>query len=413
MNFLKTSFWASLSTGVTMLCGLITTKYVAVIIGPQGMAYVGQFTNATMMLSFLASAACGSGVVKYVSEYKEEAKRRVIISSSLALVLSCTLVVSLVCIVFSYFLSKLIFDTPEFTIVFIVFGSFLVFSVFNNIVTSVLNALGKIHQMAILNITMAVANIAFLLFGKHFWGIKGVLLANITSSAVMFYLFYTILKKTGLAPSWPQIRKPDPAIIRLLLGFSLMTVVSGILAPTVQLFIRTKLLHNLNPFAAGLWQANTRLSDYYLNFVYAVMGVYYLPKLSQLKEKADIKKELLLGYLRIMPLVLLITISVWLMRDLIVKYLLSHQFIEMLSLMKWQLFGDVIKIASWILAYLVIAKAMKKAFILTEIGFAVVSTAVSYVFINHFGLVGTVYAFSLNSFLYLIAQLVIVWKYIL
>ena len=46
MNLIKTSFYTSISTAVTFLSGFIVTKVVAVKIGPEGMAYVGQFQNS-------------------------------------------------------------------------------------------------------------------------------------------------------------------------------------------------------------------------------------------------------------------------------------------------------------------------------------------------------------------------------
>ena len=77
----------------------------------------------------------------------------------------------------------------------------------------------------------------------------------------------------------------------------------------------------------------------------------------------------------------------------------------MLELFKWQLIGDVVKVASWLLAYVMVAKAMTRVFIYTEIGFSIVFVLSSIIFMNNFGLVGITYAFSLNYLLYFIMML--------
>lgn len=76
----------------------------------------------------------------------------------------------------------------------------------------------------------------------------------------------------------------------------------------------------------------------------------------------------------------------------------------MLELFKWQLIGDVIKIASWLLGYLMLAKAMTKVFVITEIIFGIIFALLSVIFLNSFGLVGVTYAFALNYTLYLIVM---------
>jgi PST family polysaccharide transporter len=50
----------------------------------------------------------------------------------------------------------------------------------------------------------------------------------------------------------------------------------------------------------------------------------------------------------------------------------------------WQLIGDFFKIAAWILSYLMLAKAMVKTFIVTEIVFNSINIILSFYFIEIF-----------------------------
>jgi len=79
----------------------------------------------------------------------------------------------------------------------------------------------------------------------------------------------------------------------------------------------------------------------------------------------------------------------------------------MVELFKWQLIGDVIKISSWLLSYLMLAKAMTQLYVYTEIIFSAIFVYLSISFIDRFGLIGVTYAFCLNYVLYLITMIII------
>jgi PST family polysaccharide transporter len=82
-------------------------------------------------------------------------------------------------------------------------------------------------------------------------------------------------------------------------------------------------------------------------------------------------------------------------------------------LFTFQLLGDFFKIGSWLLAYLMVAKAMTRVYIITEIVFAISFVLLTYYFMNHFGIVGATYSFCLNFFLYWITMWVIMRKHII
>jgi PST family polysaccharide transporter len=72
----------------------------------------------------------------------------------------------------------------------------------------------------------------------------------------------------------------------------------------------------------------------------------------------------------------------------------------MLELMLWQLIGDVTKIGSWIVSYMMLSKAMTKLFITTETFFALSIIPLTYLFIYLFSFKGVAIAFFVNCLLY-------------
>ncbi|TOJ51688.1 O-antigen flippase, partial [Vibrio parahaemolyticus] len=76
-----------------------------------------------------------------------------------------------------------------------------------------------------------------------------------------------------------------------------------------------------------------------------------------------------IGFLVIVPLVSIISIFVYLLKDFIIWALFTKDFYPMLVLFKWQLIGNVLKMSSWLISYLMLSKSMTKEFVISEIAF--------------------------------------------
>ena len=70
----KISSLNSLSILIKMGIALITSKMIAVFVGPGGMAYIGNFRNFITSLEGISTLAFSSGVVKYVGENEDKEK---------------------------------------------------------------------------------------------------------------------------------------------------------------------------------------------------------------------------------------------------------------------------------------------------------------------------------------------------
>lgn len=412
MNLIRTSLYTSVSTGITFITGFVITKVVAVRIGPEGMAYYGQFVNTTSILAMLGTGAVTTGVVKYLAEFKDdrEAQQR-LISTAFIILLCSSAVISLFVLATSGMLSYAAFKTREFWIVYLVYGFCVTAVSMNVLFASILNGLKKIKQLTIVNITASLFGMTSIVILSYYLDLTGVLInSSVVGLAIMGVNIF-MFKKLGI--DW-QIRKHqfDKTILRKLLAYSVMAIVSGTVVPVMQFLVRSKIMNTLSLQEAGYWQAITRISDYYLGFVSSVLVVYYMPRLSELKTPPEIKKEILYGYKMILPVVGILSLSIWFFRDLIIHILFTPDFIAMRDLFAFQLIGDFLKIGSWLLAFIMLAKAMTKTFIITEVLFAASFVIFSFIFIDLFGVVGATYSFALNYLLYWIVMEIIVWKYL-
>jgi O-antigen/teichoic acid export membrane protein len=400
MNLLKTSFYTSVSTAINFISGFIIVKVVAVKIGPAGIALVGQFQNITAILTILATAAISTGVIKYLSEHQSDPiKRNQIINTAFVIALVSSLIVSIFVMCASGYLSVAAFKTTNFWLVFFLFGFFLITISFNIIFSAILNGLKAIRQFTIINICASITGVVLAIIFTYNFGIEGVLISGTASAVIIFFINLFIFKKLNI--KWkPDFKSWDKKVVKMLSGFSLMAIVSGIVAPVMQVFIRDRIMSQFSVTDAGYWQAVTKISDYYLGFITTVLAVYYMPRLSEIQSKKLLRAEILKGYKIVLPVVAILAFAIWLLKDFIIHLLFTPEFLPMKPLFTYQLLGDFFKIGSWLLGYLMIAKAMIKSYIITEIIFAISYVILSYFFMNHFGIIGATYSFCINYGVY-------------
>ena len=404
MNLVKTSFYTSISTAITFISGFIVTKVVAIKIGPQGMAYLGQFQNTTAILAMLATGAITTGVIKYLAEHKNDpVKTRQIINTAFIIVFCCSFIVSLFVLSTSGYLSKAAFKTADFWIVYFLFGVFTMAVSFNVMFSGVLNGLKEIKKFTIINICASLIGVIITVSFSYFFGVIGVLVSSSALSVIMLIINIILFKKAGI--HWkPDFKSWDKPVVKMLFSFSLMAVVSGFLVPSMQILVRNKIITGFSLEQAGYWQAVTKISDYYLAFITTVLGVYYMPRLSEIKNKKELRAEIFKGYKIILPVVGSMAFLIWLFKGVIIHVLFTPEFLPMKPLFTYQLLGDFFKIGSWLLAYLMLAKAIVKTYIVTEVLFAATYVALCYFFINRYGLIGATYGFCLNYGLYWIVM---------
>ena len=412
MKLIKTSFFTSISTAVTFISGFIVTKYVAVKIGPTGMTYVGQYQNIIAIIVMLSTLAITTGVVKYLAQHTDEKeKKEQIINTALIIILITSLFLSLCVIIAKSFLSNLVFHSSNFSDVFFLYGFFVTIIAVNTLIGAIYNGLKEIKYLTAINITGSIAGVAFTVFFAYKLQVKGVLIANNFTALVIFIVNLIILRKRKFFTLKPVFAKFNKSSAKLLFGFTAIGIVSGLVMPLSQIAIRNKIIVSFSTTEAGWWQAITKISDYYLAFITTVLSIYYLPRLSEIKTKTELRQEIINGYKIVLPVVGCMALAIWISRIWVVHIVFSKDFLPMTSLFTFQLLGDFFKMGSWLLGYILIAKAEIKLIIITEILFSISLVILSYFFINKYGIIGTTYAFCINYAFYWISMAVVTKKY--
>lgn len=401
MNLLKTSVLNGVAVLIKTATMFILNKILAVYVGPAGYAAIGQFQNFIQMITTFAGSAINTAVIKYTAEYYEdENKQRDIWRTAGSIVLIFSLIFSVIIITFRKQLSIYIFHTDIYQTVFVWFAVFLTLFTFNALLLAILNGKKEILRLVLVNIIGSIFSLAITTLLAIKYGLYGALVAlSIYQSLVFIVTLFLCYKSDWFKFSY-LIGKVDRIVLKNFAAFALMAFVSVFFGNISQILLRNMIIQEYGLNYAGYWEAMTRLSNGYLMFASTILGVYYLPRLSELKSYNEIKKEINLGYKLILPIAMISSIFVYIFKDLIIKIMFTDQFKPMLELMFWQLLGDVIKIGSWIISFMMLSRAMTKLFTITEVVFALSILPLTVLFIYLFEFKGVAIAFAVNCLLY-------------
>ena len=364
---------SSVATLVKMLTGLISTKVVAVLIGPGGVALLGQLNNLVYIVQYLASGAINNGVVKYVSEHKGSVgKVRTLLTNALLVTVVCSLACGTAMIACHGRLSRWIMLSDEYGYIFIVFGVTVILYAFNMLLLSIVNGYREYKMFIRINVANSLAGLVFAVVLTLLYGLPGALIGAMTyQSAVFFVTLYMVRRKPWAR--WSYFRgRIDRSIIRNYLKYALMTLVSIGTMPVAQILIRRYIMLDLSELEAGWWEAMNRISNIYLLVVTTSFSVYYLPRLSEITEPNEVRREIGKAFKVIIPLLLTGFVLVYLCRFLIIRILFTSEFLPMAKLFGWQMGSDLFKIGCYILTYVMIAKARTVVYVTTEIVFTII-----------------------------------------
>lgn len=411
MNLFRTSVLNGVAVLIKTITMFVLNKILAVYLGPTGYAAIGQFQNFIQMVTTFAGSAINTAVVKYTAEYHEdETKQRAVWKTAGSIVFLFSLVFAILILIFQKQLALYIFQSLKYQTIFIWFAIFLIFFNFNTLFLAILNGKKEILKLVL-------ANIAGSLFALVITGVLaiklqlyGALIALSIYQSIAFIVTLILCHRADWFEFSSLLGKIDLGITKKFTSFILMALVSAICVPLSQMLIRAYLTQEFSLVYAGYWEAMIRLSTVYLLLVTTTLGVYYLPRLSELNAIDEIKKEVYLGYKFIFPFAVVGGICVFILRDWIINLLFSPSFAPMQDLFLWQMMGDALKIGSWILAYLMLSKAMTKLYICTEIIFTVSLIALTYICTQVFGFEGVSIAHLINYGLYWIVISLFIFK---
>ncbi len=409
---LKITSLNSLVVGVRLIISLLVQNLLAYYTGQVGIAKVGQIRNISNILMSVSSLGVFNGVVKYVSEHKNNQQGlQKLFSTVFVLSTIATLTLSLVMYFSANMLSQWLFFTEAYAIVFKVLAVAAPFIAMNRIFNGVISGISayKIHaKIEIIWYTLASL---LLLVSLYYYNIGGVLLAIAVTPIVQFFVLIFIFGNTLREYIIFKKLSFKTPLLKALLGFTLMSFVGTVFLNFIEIELRTLISDRISENEAGVWTAMSSISKIYMQFLVLIFPIYILPNYAKISSLALFKKQVKEIYTTLLPLVFVGMLAVYLCKNQIIEIIYTDAFLSMTPLFKWQLLADFTRFLAVVLAYYFISKNAFGYFILTELISLVFYFIFAKVLISDYGTEGVVVANLLRYFCYLIMVFVAIFHY--
>jgi len=395
-------------TLLRMISNFVIAKLVATYGGPTGLALLGQFQSFVTSITGVVNSSSGAGLVRYTSENESKGYLRCSLwwkgcTYWTFIILSIVIPVLLV---FSQPISVWLFEQSEFNYLIIAFALSLPFVVLSSYLNSVLNGLQQYRVFIILGFASVLVSLLLMIGLIFFFDMKGALMAIALQGGVIGIILFSLsIKKPWLKYKY-WLGKTRISYKKEIGKYILMALTSALAGPLSLILVRNILIENTGWNLTGQWQAVWKISEVYLSVITVALSVYYLPRLSKLKSYGAIKSEIITVAKVLLPLVAFLSVGVFILRDLVISVLFTSEFNDARNYFAIQLIGNVIKIAGWLLAFVMLSKGASKWFISTEIIFSSSFVLLAYIFVSKYGAHGANFAYLLNYLAYLFFLLV-------
>lgn len=412
MDFLKAIFKTSLfkltslnsfSVALKIGIGLITSKIIAIFVGPSGMTLVGNLRNFVSTLETISTLGFQNGIVKYVAENEnKEIELKKIISTIFISITIIALVLSGLLFFLADYWNEIIFGVDfKYNFVFKSFAFTLPWYAGSIILIAIINGLGKFKSVIYCTIIGNLMGLFISVFMIWHYHTLGAMLSIIITPALLFFVALYFLNNELNCFKTIAFDSFDYSILKKMSSYSFMALFAAVIGPLVFLAIRNNAIMMVGLQKTGYWVTIDLISNYYLMFIGTILGVYFLPKLAVAKSNLETKKVLWLYFKNIIPVFILGLIILYILKDIVIHLLFTKAFLPVSKLFFWQLIGDVFKACSLILGYNLVAKKLTFAFISFEIMSLSVMYFTSKILIASYGIEGVVMAHCFTYFIYL------------
>jgi len=401
MSLIRTSFLNGVASIVRVAVAMGLNKVIAVYVGPSGYALIGQLSNMLNIAITLGGGAISTGVTKFTAQYFDNQfdQREIWRTAFKFIFVSSIFTARLLCL-YSRFLSETLMGDLGYRYVFYLLAIGLPLTAFNSLVLSILNGKKEANLYVLQNIlSLLIGALVSAVLAINF-GLFGALVALILNQSLILFVTLWVCRKC----SWMKLEsffgKVSSNFTGPIAQFALMSLIGALVAPLSQMMVREHIVQSFGGIAAGEWQGVFKISEIYLMLFTSTLGIYYLPRIAEIRSIADLRIEILKVYKFLLPASIVSASIIYFLRSYIVSILFSKEFIGMTDLFTWQLIGDVIKIGSWVLGFIMIGRGMTGWFIFTELLFSSSWVLISIFLSRIFGLQGIFIGFAINYSLY-------------
>ncbi|WP_417198910.1 O-antigen translocase [Bizionia sp.] len=387
---------------VKIISGFLTSKVIALFVGLEGMALIGNLRNFLSSVQAVSTLGLYNGVVKYVAEFKENTLE---LSKTISTVFYSGFIATIIVSFFCYYNAESINDSVfayynDYAYVIRIMAIALPFYALNMFIFGILNGFSKYKILIVINIIGQIFGLSITILLIYKERLDGALISVVISESLLFFITLVGIANRRSLAGLIQVKNISLDYVKKLSSYSVMAIFSAFLLPIVAIAIRNYITDTVGLREAGMWESMNRISRYYLMFVSSLLTLYILPRFSEIDNKKEFRAEVFNFYKTIIPIFAGGLLVIYLLRHIIVLVLFTEEFKPVADLFLWQLLGDFVKVLSIVIAYQFLAKKMFWHYIITEAFSVAILYFMSIYFIDIYGVKGANIAHFASYVLY-------------
>lgn len=396
-----------------ILIKIIRSKFIAVLLGPEGMGIAGLLNSTIGVVSSITNFGLQTSAIKDIA--KANASNDLIeISTTVKtvrrLVWFTGLLGAIIIFVFSSWLSRITFGNTDYSFAFMWISITLLLNQISTGQRVVLQGLRKLTFLAKSSLLGSIFGLILVIPIYYLYGIDGIVPGIIITSIITLVLtwyFSSKIKIENINLSIAEIFSNGKNMMTM--GF--MISLSSFLGMGSAFLIRVFISNTGGVVEVGLFTAGFAIINTYVGLVFTAMGTDFYPRLSSVASDdvlvtKTINQQAEIALLILGPILVVFLVYIkW-----VVILLYSAKFVAVNEMIYWAVMGIFFKAISWAIGFIFLAKGESKIFFWNELLVNLYTLGFNIFGYYYYGLTGLGISFMLSYFVYLI-QVFVISKY--
>ena len=395
---------------VNILCGIVRSKVISVTVGPAGIGFQGLLQSTLRTAVSVANMSLQTSGVREVARLRAEQNTSELGHTLRALLLGTSTLGGLAALILLLFqgpLAGVVLDDPARGWTLAILG----IGVFAQVIYAAYDAfLRGFRRIAQLTKASVLSNVMAAVIGSALvlqFGTAGIVWA-LVAQPLTTLLLAVIVGRDIRQHLVPAVEGRTRRALMKILGTGVVLAVTALLGTGTQLAARVLVTRYASLDDTGYFQAASAVSILYLGFVLGALSADYYPRLAEAGSDRAVLKRMVNEQARVSVLLAgPVVLGVLALSGPVVSLLYTAKFAVTADLLRWQLLGDVLKVGSWTLGYLVLAQGRPRVYFLTELSWNAAYLIALVVLLPTLGVQATAAAYVIASALYFIVLCIV------
>lgn len=377
--------------GLNILVGIVRTKFVALLLGPEGMGLLALFNSTIKLVSESTNLGLPVSAVREISDAYENGDQERL-NHTVKLIRSWSVITALLgmllCLLLSPWLDRWSFDWGNHTLHYAMLSPIIALMAVTGGELAVLKGVRQLHHLAALSVYNMLASLVITVPLIYLWGERAIIPSLFFVALVQMLLtIYCSYRQFPLHISFARpLLGEGVSMVKLGVAF----VVAGIFGSGVDFIVRSYLNNAGSLDIVGMFNAGYMMTMTYGGLVFSAMETDYFPRLSAVNElgarlNETVNKQIEVSILLLSPMLMAFMVGL----PILVPLLYSKAFMGVVGMAQVLVFAMFIRAITLPIEYLPLARGDSGSFLLMETLYDIMVVGLVIACFRLWGLTGT------------------------